>query len=271
MPRSVLSIVIFATQAEWSTTTPPTMSVLEAFLELSKTEGIIPALESTHAVAYVIKHAREMSRDQIVMINLSGRGDKDVQQVAQFIAAQGEPGSVADEIPRGSRLIRPGCDSNRLSVIEIPTEVPVMALSNAVLFPHSLLPLHIFEPRYRDLLAHCLDGDRMFSIALMRRGIDEASGLEDLCPVAGVGLIRACVGNENGTSNLVLQGLARVRLVHLTQEELVSGSEDRARQIDSRKPRRGRRAEREGERVLYADRTNRRSAASESHGSFEAD
>lgn len=93
-----------------------------------------------------------------------------------------------------------------------------MALSNAVLFPHSLLPLHIFEPRYRDLLAHCLDGDRMFSIALMRRGIDEASGLEDLCPVAGVGLIRACVGNENGTSNLVLQGLARVRLVHLMQE-----------------------------------------------------
>lgn len=103
-------------------------------------------------------------------------------------------------------------------MIEIPTEVPVMALSNAVLFPHSLLPLHIFEPRYRDLLAHCLDGDRMFSIALMRRGIDEASGLEDLCPVAGVGLIRACVGNENGTSNLVLQGLARVRLVHLMQE-----------------------------------------------------
>ena len=50
-----------------------------------------------------------------------------------------------------------------------------MALSNAVLFPHSLLPLHIFEPRYRDLLAHSLDGDRMFSVALMKRGIDEAA------------------------------------------------------------------------------------------------
>jgi hypothetical protein len=82
-----------------------------------------------------------------------------------------------------------------------------MALSNAVLFPHSLLPLHIFEPRYRDLLEHSLDGDRMFSVALMKRGIDEAVGIDDLCPVAGVGLIRACVGNENGTSNLVLQGL----------------------------------------------------------------
>jgi tryptophan synthase beta chain len=60
--------------------------VLKAFLELSKTEGIIPALESSHAIAYAIKHAHELSRDQIVIVNLSGRGDKDVQQVAQFLA-----------------------------------------------------------------------------------------------------------------------------------------------------------------------------------------
>jgi Lon protease-like protein len=103
-------------------------------------------------------------------------------------------------------------------VIEIPTEVPVMALSNAVLFPHSLLPLYIFEERYREMLSHSLDGDRMFSVALMKRGIEEASNLEDLCPIAGVGLIRACVGNENGTANLVLQGLVRVRLLDSTQE-----------------------------------------------------
>ena len=73
-------------------------AVLEAFLELSKTEGIIPALESTHAVAYVIKHARKMPRDQVVIINMSGRGDKDVQQVAQFLAARGGVGTV--EVPR---------------------------------------------------------------------------------------------------------------------------------------------------------------------------
>jgi Lon protease-like protein len=103
-------------------------------------------------------------------------------------------------------------------VIEIPTEVPVMALGNAVLFPHSLLPLHIFEQRYRDMLAYSLDGDRMFSVALMKQGTEEAAMIEDLCPVAGVGLIRACVGNENGTSNLVLQGLARIRLVAWTQQ-----------------------------------------------------
>jgi Lon protease-like protein len=104
-------------------------------------------------------------------------------------------------------------------VIEIPTEVPVMALPNAVLFPHSLLPLHIFERRYREMLAHSLDQDRMFSVALMKRGIEDAAAIEDLCSVAGVGLIRACVGNENGTSNLVLQGLARIRLLEWSQEK----------------------------------------------------
>lgn len=104
-------------------------------------------------------------------------------------------------------------------MIEIPTEVPVMALPNAVLFPHSLLPLHIFEQRYREMLAHSLDEHRMFSVALVKRGIEEATEINDLCPVAGVGLIRACVGSENGTSNLVLQGLARIRIIELIQEK----------------------------------------------------
>ncbi len=58
---------------------------LSAFELLSHTEGIIPALESSHAIAHVCKLAPEMSRDQIVVVNLSGRGDKDVQQAAQFI------------------------------------------------------------------------------------------------------------------------------------------------------------------------------------------
>ena len=58
---------------------------LAAFQMLSRTEGIIPALESAHAVAHVCKLASEMSGDDIVIINLSGRGDKDVQQAAKFI------------------------------------------------------------------------------------------------------------------------------------------------------------------------------------------
>ncbi|MDR3599001.1 MAG: tryptophan synthase subunit beta [Desulfosporosinus sp.] len=54
---------------------------LQAFHRLSRTEGIIPALESAHAVAYAMKLAPTMSPDQIIIVNLSGRGDKDVEQI----------------------------------------------------------------------------------------------------------------------------------------------------------------------------------------------
>ncbi len=58
---------------------------LEAFEFLSKTEGIIPALESAHAVAYAMKIAPLMSKDQIIIINLSGRGDKDINTFRDYI------------------------------------------------------------------------------------------------------------------------------------------------------------------------------------------
>ncbi|SDG52935.1 tryptophan synthase beta chain [Fontibacillus panacisegetis] len=59
--------------------------VLEAFQELSRTEGVIPALESAHAVAHARKLAPTMGEDQILIVNLSGRGDKDVEQVFQML------------------------------------------------------------------------------------------------------------------------------------------------------------------------------------------
>jgi len=57
---------------------------LASFHLLSETEGIIPALESAHAIAYSVRLAREMTRDQTIIVNLSGRGDKDVNQVAEL-------------------------------------------------------------------------------------------------------------------------------------------------------------------------------------------
>ena len=58
---------------------------IEAFRLLAETEGIIPALESAHAVAHVLKIAPDMSPDQIIVINLSGRGDKDVMTAMESI------------------------------------------------------------------------------------------------------------------------------------------------------------------------------------------
>jgi Lon protease-like protein len=103
--------------------------------------------------------------------------------------------------------------------LNLPQEAPVMVLPGALLFPHSLLPLYIFEPRYRAMLAHCLERNRMFCVAMMKEGVGVAADDDDFHHVAGIGLIRACVGNEDGTSQLVLQGLARVRLTDFNHDE----------------------------------------------------
>lgn len=65
------------------------VEAMDALMELSKLEGIIPAIESAHAVAYATKLAKEMTKDQIMVICLSGRGDKDVHTIADYLAGKG--------------------------------------------------------------------------------------------------------------------------------------------------------------------------------------
>ncbi|MBU8878489.1 tryptophan synthase subunit beta [Bacillus sp. FJAT-29790] len=73
-------------RAEYVTATG--QEALEAFHLLSKSEGIIPALESAHAVAHAVKLAKDLSKDDILIVNLSGRGDKDVEQVFNMVNAE---------------------------------------------------------------------------------------------------------------------------------------------------------------------------------------
>jgi len=80
-----------------------------------------------------------------------------------------------------------------------------MILPGVTLFPGALLPLYIFEPRYQKMLEAALAGDRMFVIA----HAEEDGGV---APFAGLGVVRACVANPDGTSNLILQGASRVIL-----------------------------------------------------------
>jgi Lon protease-like protein len=91
-----------------------------------------------------------------------------------------------------------------------------MTLPNAILFPQALLPLYIFEPRYRAMLKESLESQRMFAVALPNDPKKPA-----LVPhrVAGVGLIRACVDKPDGSSNLILQGVSRVRFTDFVQEK----------------------------------------------------
>ena len=102
--------------------------------------------------------------------------------------------------------------------MELPPQVPVMPLPSAVLFPHALLPLYIFEPRYQEMLDHALNQHRMFCVTLVKPSCLDWHAPEDFFHFATIGLIRACVGRGNGTSNLILQGLQRVRFTKFEQE-----------------------------------------------------
>jgi len=97
---------------------------------------------------------------------------------------------------------------------ELPATLPVMVLPGVTLFPNALLPLHIFEPRYRLMLDEALGDCRMLAMAMPRD--KEEQEVEE---IAGAGLVRACIRNEDGTSNLILQGVARVRFTGWEQKE----------------------------------------------------
>lgn len=92
--------------------------------------------------------------------------------------------------------------------MELPKSLGVMILPSVNLFPHAILPLFIFEPRYRRMLQDALASHRMFCVAMQ---VPDSES-EAPAPVAGIGLIRASVENPDGTSNMILQGVARVSL-----------------------------------------------------------
>ena len=93
--------------------------------------------------------------------------------------------------------------------------VPIFPLPDVTLFPRTLLPLHIFEARYRAMVADALARDRRICMVRLRPGYEEAyAGKPDVVGVGGLGEIVSCERLANGRYDLVLRGEARVRLVH---------------------------------------------------------
>ncbi len=105
-----------------------------------------------------------------------------------------------------------------LSDIQIPEIIPVMTLQGTVLFPHAVMPLFIFEPRYRQMLQDVLSSHRLFAIFNERDSSDDEGHEEPPSSMGTVGVVRAAHQNPDGTSNLALQGISRVRLVDVVQE-----------------------------------------------------
>lgn len=96
-----------------------------------------------------------------------------------------------------------------MSSLEIPETCGVILLPDTVLFPHGGMPLHIFEPRYRQMLEDALEGNCMFCVGNLLGG-DSSDPASSAAPVGTIGLIRASREADTGTSNLLLHGVFRV-------------------------------------------------------------
>jgi Lon protease-like protein len=95
----------------------------------------------------------------------------------------------------------------------LPPSIPLFPLPNVVLFPNVFLPLHIFEPRYRRMVADALDGDRIIGMVLLRPGWESNyEGHPAVYPVGCAGLITHAEPLPDGRYNIVLRGLQKFRI-----------------------------------------------------------
>jgi Lon protease-like protein len=101
----------------------------------------------------------------------------------------------------------------------VPTVVvPVMTLGNCVFLPQQLMPLRIFEPRYRKMLKEALAGNRMFAISQLDEESLSPDNDEPPCPFTCVGRIVGHVELEDGTSHIILEGLRRAKVIKVKRK-----------------------------------------------------
>ena len=116
--------------------------------------------------------------------------------------------------------------------------LPIFPLYRVQLFPRAILPLYVFEPRYREMTAACLAGDGLMAIAQLKSGFEsDYQGRPPVRSMAGLGKIIAHRENPDGTYNILLEGLGRVRIdeelppdhsyrevrAHLVRDRIIEG------------------------------------------------
>ena len=96
----------------------------------------------------------------------------------------------------------------------LPATIPIFPLPNVVLFPNVFLPLHIFEPRYKAMVADALKGDRLIGMVLLRPGWEgNYEGRAEVFPIGCAGLITHNERLPDGRYNIVLRGLEKFRII----------------------------------------------------------
>jgi Lon protease-like protein len=95
----------------------------------------------------------------------------------------------------------------------VPTTIPLFPLPNVVLFPNVFLPLHIFEPRYRAMVADALNGDRMIGMVLLKAGYEaDYDGRPPIYPIGCAGVITHAQPLADGRYDIVLRGIEKFRV-----------------------------------------------------------
>jgi uncharacterized protein len=110
-------------------------------------------------------------------------------------------------------IVQPLAACRQPLILMLPPLLPLFPLPNVVLFPGVFLPLHIFEPRYRHMVAKALEGDRIIGMTLLVPGHEEQyEGRPPVFPIGCAGLITHVERQNDGRFNLILRGLSKFRL-----------------------------------------------------------
>lgn len=100
-----------------------------------------------------------------------------------------------------------------------PPQLPIFPLPNVLLFPNMVLPLHIFEERYKRMTSDCLRGDRLLGLFLLQQGWEEEGATPTPYEVGGMGRITRAVKYPNGSMDILLSGVARVHVLRYIQQK----------------------------------------------------
>jgi Lon protease-like protein len=103
----------------------------------------------------------------------------------------------------------------------LPPTIPIFPLPNVVLFPNVFLPLHIFEPRYRQMVDAALNGDRIIGMVLLRPGWEgDYEGRPPVYPIGCAGVVTHAERLPDGRFNIVLRGMEKFRIASEEAEQL---------------------------------------------------
>lgn len=95
-------------------------------------------------------------------------------------------------------------------------EIPIFPQPNVVLFPRTLLPIHIFEPRYREMVKETLERDKLLGMVLLKPTSKLVPHLPDVYSVGSLGFISDCNQLEEGQYDIILKGVSRFRILEFT-------------------------------------------------------